>query len=135
MTIETLTEAQMLPKEVELHRCNRWILESDFIESFMLKEIIGPTIVPNQDTCEITLIVYNELGGYNSHRIISWLKACEMAPMVVKFLDSVGSVVDQWVFDARPTKVEFSKLTYHSTQPTCIHVTLNVENFEVGFKE
>lgn len=133
MTVETLDEKKLLPESFEALRNNRWVLQAQGIDSFLVKSVEGPELKRGANTSEVKLALYNVIGGNDSQGAIDWMDSGEERAVVIKHLDPVGTVVDKWEFEARPTKVSFSKLDYADGGLLITYVTLEVLNFRTGW--
>jgi len=135
MTVETLKADQLLPKKFEFLRNNRWIVQADGIDPFLVKSVEGPKLTRRNIPVKIKIALHNIVAGNDSKSIIEWLQSAIDRPVVVKHLDPVGTVVELWRFNARPKKVSFSKLDYSDASLLTTYVTLETTDFKVGFDE
>ena len=160
---ETLKVADLLPNKFEPKREYRWILAIEGIDAFLIKTTkrpsfgIGSTkiqyinsyrnIAGKLDMGDFSFTIHDPIAPSGAQQVMEWVRThfesvsgrsgyadfykrdCQ-----IKMLDPVGTVVELWdVKGAFLTNASFGDLSYDSSDPSEISLTLRFDNCVLQF--
>ena len=160
---DTLSVQDMLPNKFEPKRKNRWIFALEGIDSFLIKTASRPSVSIEEQTISymnskrylagnatfetISLTLHDPIAPSGAQQCMEWVRThfesvsgragyadfykrdCQ-----IKMLDPVGTVVELWdVKGAFLTNASFGDLSYDSSDPSEISLTLRFDNCVLQF--
>jgi hypothetical protein len=160
---ETLSVTDMLPNRFEPKRQFRWVLAIEGIDAYLLKTAARPSVSTEEvkvpfinatrylagrsefETMDITM--YDPIAPSGAQQVMEWMRTVYESvsgrsgyadfykrDIQLKMLDPVGSVVELWdVKGAFPMTINFGDLSYDTSDPSEIAVTLRFDNAILQF--
>ena len=163
MAAETLDVASMLPNKFEPKRKNRWILQVEGIDAYILKTAKRPQMSTEEveipwinshrylagktkfGTSQMTL--HDPIAPSAAQQVMEWVRLhfesvsgragyadFYKRDMQLKLIDPVGTVIELWdIKGALITEVDFGELTYEDGTPLEISITYRYDNAVLQF--
>ena len=160
---ETLDVSSMLPNKFEPKKKNRWILQIEGIDAYIMKTAARPQIATEEiaipfmnatryiagkstfNTMACTL--HDPIAPSGAQQVMEWLRCCyESASgragyadfykrnIQLKLVDPVGTVIELWdIVGAFATDINFGDLSYEDGGITEIQLTLRYDNAILQF--
>jgi len=158
MPAETLDVASMLPNKFEPKRKNRWILQVEGLDAYILKTAKRPQMTIEEveipwmnahrylagkakfGTSQMTL--HDPIAPSGAQQVMEWIRLhfesvsgrsgyadFYKRDMQLKLVDPVGTVIELWdIKGALITEVDFGELTYEDGTPLEISITYRYDN-------
>jgi len=163
MAAETLDVASMIPSKFEPHRKNRYVLQIEGIDAYLVKTAAKPQFkteevpipwinatryVAGKTTFEpMAVTMYDPIAPSGAQQVMEWIRLCYESvsgragyadfykrDIQLKVLDPLGTVVQLWdIRGAWLTDINFGELTYEDGTPTEISVTIRYDNCVLQF--
>lgn len=163
MATETLDVTSMLPNQYEPKMTNRWILQIEGVDAFLLKTAQRPTFKTEQvpiswmnatryvagkttfDPISITL--GDAVAPSAAQQSMEWLRLCYESVSgrggyadfykrsgALKLTDAIGNVIELWELSGLfMTELTYGDLTYEESKPLDIAIVLSVDNAVLQF--
>jgi hypothetical protein len=155
---ETLSVAEMLPNKFEPKRKFRWVFAIEGIDAFLMKTATRPSIstesvaipfmnhtryIAGKSTFgDMSVTLHDPIAPSGAQQVMEWVRThfesvsgragyadfykrdCQ-----IKLLDPIGTVVELWdIKGAFITSAEYGDLSYDTSDPTEISLTLRIDN-------
>jgi len=139
MTTETLSANDLVPAQFEPKRSNRWILETDGLDAFLVKKITLPKWSAKDGSPEILspleIELYDPISPNAAQQIMKFCMESSTASRLVaiKVLDPVGTVISRWELTAKVRMVDFGNLDYNDGNPIVIKASFDVSKMELCY--
>jgi hypothetical protein len=154
---EVLDVSALLPNRFEPKRKNRWILQIEGIDAFLLKTAQRPTITTDEVEMpfvnsrrylatltkfnEMNVTLYDAIAPSGAQQIMEWIRLhfesvsgragyadFYKRDVQLKMVDPVGTVIELWdIKGAFIKSANFGDLTYEDGTPTEIALTLRYD--------
>jgi len=155
---EVLDVSALLPNRFEPKRKNRWILQIEGIDAFLLKTAQRPTVTTDEVEMpfinsrryvasltkfnEMNITLYDAIAPSSAQQVTEWMRLCFESvsgragyadfykrDVQLKLIDPVGTVVELWdIKGAWIKSATFGDLTYEDGTPTEIALVLRYDN-------
>lgn len=120
-----------LPEPFEPFKNNRWVLQLENIDAFLLKRIDLPTFHKNNPNRGIMRVELHNVIGIDSNGPLLERLGAEPTTGVLKLLDMVGTIMEMWTFEEMELiEVGWNPLDYGDASPM-----ITVARFEVSIPE
>jgi hypothetical protein len=134
----TEEKVDLSPKSFEPCLTNRWVLVSEDIDAFLVKSIVLPKVHVGHSE---NLVTYEsmKITCYNTHdcdvngRLLAWMKCTTTKNIVLKFVNPVGKVTEQWTMKVFPNEMSFDDPNYDHSNLFLTHITLCVLDINIEF--
>lgn len=163
MAAETLDVTSMIPNKFEPKRKNRWVLQIEGIDAYIIKSAGRPTVTTEEveipfinsrrylagkttfNTISITLL--DPIAPSGAQQCMEWVRTCYESvsgragyadfykrDVQLKVLDPIGTCVELWdLKGAFATEVNFGDLSYEDAGPCEISLTVRFDNCVLQF--
>ncbi len=139
--METLPAIEMLPTKYEPKFTNRFILDVDGIDSFIVQSVQLPKISVANDhlgyLTKLEVALYDPIAPSGSQQVMEFCKKAAKGKKIsagIKLLDAVGTVVSHWVFtNVKPDYVDFGDLSYDTATPKLIKMSLSFDKMTLKY--
>lgn len=160
---ETLDVNSMLPQRFESKRKNRWILQIEGIDAYLLKTAARPTIVTDDIEIpfinsrryvagaskfnEMSVTLHDPIAPSGAQQVMEWLRLCYECvsgragyadfykrDIDLKMLDPIGTVTEFWAIKGAFIKESnFGELTYEDAGLAEISLTIRFDTAVLQF--
>lgn len=154
---EVLDVSSLLPNRFEPKRKNRWVLQIEGIDAFLLKTAQRPTITTDEvempfvnsrryiatltKFSEMNVTLYDAIAPSGAQQVMEWIRLhfesvsgragyadFYKRDVQLKLVDPVGTVIELWdIKGAFIRSATFGDLTYEDGTPTEIALTLRYD--------
>ena len=154
---EVLDVSSLLPNRFEPKRKNRWVLQIEGIDAFLLKTAQRPTITTDEvempfvnsrryiatltKFSEMNVTLYDAIAPSGAQQVMEWIRLhfesvsgragyadFYKRDVQLKLVDPVGTVIELWdIKGAFIKSATFGDLTYEDGTPTEIALTLRYD--------
>lgn len=155
---ETLDVTSMIPNRFEPKRKNRWILQVEGIDAYIIKSTQRPTVTTEEVEIPfmnmrryvagltkfntISMTLHDPLAPSGAQQVMEWVRLhlesvsgragyadFYKRDATLKLTDPVGTVIEHWdIKGAFITEANFGELTYEDGTPLEIALTLRFDN-------
>lgn len=155
---ETLDVTSMIPNRFEPKRKNRWILQVEGIDAYIVKSTQRPTVttepveIPWMNMRRyvagltkfntISMTLHDPLAPSGAQQVMEWVRLhlesvsgragyadFYKRDAALKLTDPIGTIIEQWeIKGAFITEANFGELTYEDGMPIEIALTLQYDN-------
>lgn len=123
----------IMPSKYEPKRLNRWLFETEGLDSFLVKKVNLPiTTVENgklKPLTKLELEVYDAISPSGSEEMIvvgNKASTPEGTVASVKILDAIGTVVSMWELKIKLDHMNFGDFDYAVHKPIVIKAVFDV---------
>lgn len=131
---KVLSVKELLHNSYEPKRKFRWLFGIEGFPAFVMKTAERPFWNLEEKQSFVNVTIYDPILPSMSHEVWKWCKDKTTKNGVLKLLDQVGDVIEEWKFTGlKPNQVSFGKVDYSKSDACEIDMRLQYSDVELVF--